>query len=35
MYGLSYTHLMRYLLCVPGEAMMSLIIGALRMHEHA
>jgi hypothetical protein len=26
---------MRYLLCMPGEAMMSLMPGALGMHGHA
>jgi hypothetical protein len=34
-YGLSCTHLMRCLLRVPGEAMMSLMSGTLGMLGHA
>jgi hypothetical protein len=35
MYGLSHTHLMRYLHRMPGEAMMSFMSGVLGMHGHA
>jgi hypothetical protein len=33
--SMSCTHLMHCLLRVPGEAMMSLVSGALGMHGHA
>jgi hypothetical protein len=34
MYDLSCMHLIRCLLCMPREAMMSLMSGAIRTHGH-